>query len=80
MLGSCHQSTHIQLDQAIVLEPLGYIPVNHSLGQSLDDDGLADARLADQGRVVLGTAGQDLDRTADFLLQIPVILCQALGR
>ena len=51
-----------------MLESLGYIPVNDTLGQPLDDGGLADARFTDQGRVVLGAAGQDLDRPADLFI------------
>ena len=39
-----------------------------ALGQPFDDGGLADAGLADQGRVVLGAAGQDLDDALDLLL------------
>ena len=33
-----------------------------------DDGGLADARLADEHRVVLGPAAQDLDDAADLLV------------
>ena len=39
-----------------------------ALRQAFDDGGFADARLADQHRIVLGTAGQDLDDAADFLV------------
>ena len=36
--------------------------------QTLDDGGLADARLAEQDRVVLGAAREDLDDALDLLL------------
>src|ERR1700733_13432176 len=36
--------------------------------QPFSDGGLAHARLADQHRIVLGAAGQDLDGAADFLV------------
>ena len=68
VLGACHQRAHIQLDQAFVLETLGYVPVYDALGQSFHDGSLPDPRFADQGRVVLGAAGKDLDRTADLFI------------
>ncbi len=37
-------------------------------GEALDDGGLADARLADQHRVVLGAAREDLHHALDLLL------------
>ena len=46
----------------------GTSPADDPLGQALDDGGLADAGLADQGRVVLGAARQDLDDPLDLLL------------
>jgi hypothetical protein len=42
--------------------------VDDALGQAFDDGGLAHARLADQHRVVLGAALQDLDRPADLVV------------
>ena len=44
------------------------MPRDDVLGQALDDRGLADARLADQHRVVLGTAAEDLHDPLDLLL------------
>ena len=44
------------------------MPVDDALGQALDDGGLAHARLADQHRVVLLAARQDLDDALDLLL------------
>ena len=38
------------------------------MSEAFDDGCFADARLADQHRVVLGAAGQDLDGAADFLI------------
>ena len=38
------------------------------MGQTLGDGRLADAGLADQGRVVLGPAAEDLDNPLDLLL------------
>ena len=38
------------------------------MGQAFDDGGFAHAGLADQHRVVLGAATQDLDHSADLLV------------
>ena len=46
----------------------GTSPRDDALGQALDDGRLADARLADQHRVVLGVAAEDLDDPLDLLL------------
>ena len=44
----------VERDQALVLQPLGHVAVGDAPGEALDDGRLADARLADQHRVVLG--------------------------
>ncbi len=49
-----------------VLEALGDVARDDPLGQPLDDGRLADARLADQDRVVLGPPREDLDDPADL--------------
>ena len=46
----------------LVLQPLGHVAADDPLGEALGDRRLADARLADQDRVVLGPPLQDLDR------------------
>ena len=68
VLGSGHQRAHVQLHQALVLQPLGHVAVDDALRQPLDDGGLAHARLADQRRVVLGAPREDLHHAADFLV------------
>jgi len=47
---------------------VGHVAVDDTLGQTLDDGGLADPRLADQHRIVLGAAREHLDRAADLLV------------
>ena len=54
VLGPGEQRAHVQRDDALAREPLGHVAVDDALGQALDDGRLADARLADQHRVVLG--------------------------
>ena len=44
----------------------GHVAGDDALGQPLDDGGLADAGLADEHRVVLGTPGQHLHDPADL--------------
>ena len=68
VLRAGHQRTHVETDDAFVLEALGHVPSDDPLGQSLDDRGLADARLTDEDRVVLGPARQDLDDAANFFV------------
>ncbi len=52
----------------LFLSASGTSPFDDPLGEPLDDGGLADARLADEDRVVLGAAGEDLDDAADLLV------------
>ena len=53
---------------ALVLQPFGHVAAHDALRQPFDDGGLADARLADQHRVVLGAAREHLDDAADLLV------------
>ncbi len=46
----------------------GTSPDDDALGEALDDRGLADAGLADQHRVVLRAAAEDLDDAADLVV------------
>ena len=61
----------------------GHLALDDLLRQPLDDRGLADAGLADQGRVVLGAPGQHLHDPLDFLLppdhRVELALSSALG-
>ncbi len=63
-----HQGTNIQLQQTLVHQRRGDIAVHDALGEAFHDGGLAHARFADQGRVVLGAACQDLDDALDLHL------------
>ena len=68
VLGTGNQRAHVEGDQLAVLQRLGHIAVDDALGQPLHNGGLADAGLADQHRVVLGAAREDLNRAADLLI------------
>ena len=68
VLGAGHQRADVERQDALVGQRLGHVARDDALRQALDDGGLADARLADQRRVVLGAARQDLDDPLDLLL------------
>ncbi len=61
------QRAHVERQQLLVLQGFRHVAVDDALGEALDDGGLADARLTDQHRIVLGAAGEHLDGAADLL-------------
>ncbi len=77
------QRAHVERENALVAEALGHFTVDDPLCQSLDDGRLADAGLADEHGIVLGTALQDLDGAADFIVapddRIEFALARAFG-
>ena len=68
VLRAGHHRAQVEGQQPLVLEAVGDVTGHDAVGQALDDGGLADAGLADEDRVVLGAAGQDLDDPADLLV------------
>ena len=52
----------------LFFSPSGTSPSAMRAGEALDDRRLADARLADQHRVVLGAPAEHLDDAADLLV------------
>ena len=58
--GAGDQGAEVERVQLLVAQRVGDVVVDDHLGQALDDGRLADARLADQHRVVLRAPGQDL--------------------
>ena len=69
VLRSGDEGPHVQGEDGLVPQALGHVAVGDPLGQTLDDRGLPDPGLADQYRVVLALARQDLDGPAD--LRVP---------
>ena len=55
-------------DELLALQGGGHVARHDTLGQAFHDGGLADAGLANQHRVVLGTTGENLNHAADFLV------------
>ena len=60
-LGTGNQRTQVQRDDPLVLQALGNVAAHDALGKTLDNRGLAHARLADQDGIVLGSAREHLD-------------------
>ena len=83
-LGAGDQRAHVERQHALVLERLGHFAVDDALREAFDDRGLADARLADQHRVVLGAPLQHLDGAADLVVaaddRVELALARALGQ
>ena len=64
----CNQRAHIEREQFAVLQAIGHIAIGDAQCQPLGNRGFANAGLADQHGIILGTAGEDLDGTADFFV------------
>ena len=68
IFGPGDQGPHVEGDELSVLQRLRNIAVDDALSEAFDNGGLADARFADQHRVVLGSAAEDLNGAADLLV------------
>ena len=68
VLGSGDQRAHVEGDDLTVFQVFGNVAAHDAAGESFDDGGFADAGFADQDRVVLGAARQDLDHAADLVV------------
>ena len=53
ILGAGEHRGDVERDQPLVLEAFGHVAVGDARREALDDGGLADARFADEHRVVL---------------------------
>src|SRR5205823_3088364 len=74
------QRREVERVDLLALEDLGHLAGRDPLGEPLDDGGLADAGLADQHRVVLRPARQDLHHALDLRLPPDDRVELALGR
>ena len=68
VLGAGDERADVERQEALAQQRLRHVAGDDALGQALDDGRLADAGLADQRRVVLGAAREDLDDPLDLLL------------
>ena len=62
------QRAHVERHERAALEAVGHVAIGDAQREAFRDRGLAGAGLADQGGVVLGTPGEDLDGAADLLV------------
>ena len=67
-LGTRQQGGHVQRQNPFATQRVRHLARHNALRQTFHDGGLAHARLADQNRVVFGTALQHLNGTADFVI------------
>ena len=68
VLGARDHRAEVEGHDALVLQALRDVAHVDPPGEALDDRRLADARLADQDRVVLRPPGEDLDHAPDLLV------------
>ena len=68
IFGAGDQRAEIERQHLLVFQALRHVALDDAMRQAFDDRGLADTRLADQHRIVLGAAGQHLDGAADLLV------------
>src|SRR5205823_5716522 len=60
--------TEVECHHSLILQTFGDVAAYDSLGEPFDDGGLADARLADQHRIVLGAPAEHLDDAPDLVV------------
>src|SRR5213596_2235698 len=68
VLGTGDERGQVERVDLLVLQQLRHLAARDALSEALDHGGLADARLADQHRVVLGAAREDLHDPLDLVL------------
>ena len=68
VLGAGDERADVEGQDPLVEQDVRHVAGHDAVGEPLGDGGLADARLADQRRVVLRLAAQDLDDPLDLLL------------
>ena len=84
VLGPGDDQGQIQRQDALVRKKRQHHAAGDALRQTLDDGGLAHARLADEHGVVLGPAAQDLHHALEFVLapheRIELSIARLLGQ
>ena len=75
-----NERAHVERNDALVFQTFGHVAAHDALRQTFDDRRFADARFADQHRVVFGAAREDLnDATNLFVAADDRIELAALG-
>ena len=67
VLGTGDDAGQVEGENALVQQAVRHVAVDDALGQAFGNGRLADARCANEDRIVLGPAAEDLDDPADFL-------------
>jgi len=65
---ACDERADIEADDPLAFQIFRHVAVDDPLGKTFHDGRLADARFADEYRIVLGAPGKHLHDTADFLV------------
>ena len=68
VLGAGHDQRKVQRQDALVGQERRHVALGDALRQAFHDGGLAHARLADQHRVVLGAAAEDLHHALQLVV------------
>ena len=68
ILGAGHNQRKVQRQNAFVGQERRHVAFRNALRQAFYNGGLAHARLADQYRIVLGAAAQDLNHALQFVI------------
>ena len=68
VFGASQEGGKIQREQALAFQAFRHFAIDDALRQAFHDGGFADARLADEDRVVFVAPLQDLHGAADFLV------------
>ncbi len=68
VFGPSDQASHVEDEELFIFERIGNVALHDAQGEPFGDRCLADARLADQERIVLCPAAENLHRPADFLV------------
>ena len=66
VLAAGHKGGHVEREQTLAAQDIGNLVGHDELRQALGDGGLAHAGLADEQRIVLLTAGEDLHDALDL--------------
>ena len=68
VLGAGHDQRKIERQDALVGQEAGDVAFGNPLRQSFHNGGLADTRLADEHRIVLGASAEDLHHAFQFVI------------
>ena len=68
VLGTGHEGTHVEREDAFVAEVFGHVATSDALCQAFDDGGLARTGFANEDGVVFRAAREDLQDAADLFV------------